>query len=180
MDPLLVVQYPDLCEDFGEPSQINDAIVNWYAQSIGCFECSTATEYKSVDVVIVPRMEYDYALGIVVNDCLFSSEETYDEICKFTKAYDSDSADCEYCTDTLPMCLQCSDPLTCTQCFAGYRPVALEDAYGVAYTACLLDFCGYDTEEYHGFTHDCLTCDDLEACLQCQVLEGYSDADGFS
>jgi len=89
-----------------------------------------------------------------VNDCVVTEKEL-GEVCDALQIYTPEVEECTQCNEYLTNCLACSDPRTCTSCYAGYFPIHLEDVDG-PYTTCIWNFCGYDTVDQLGFTSDCV------------------------
>ena len=58
--------------------------------------------------------------------------------------YSQTQKSCINCDENIDSCLTCSDERTCTQCYAGYHAVTFIDSFGIPFTGCLWDFCGYD------------------------------------
>lgn len=101
-------------------------------------------------------------IGALVNDCFITSAT--DGVCQLLNYFDTTTFECTSCATVIPMCMQCSDSLTCTVCLSGYRPVVSTDATGQQFTTCIFNYCGFDTTAYNGITSDCLTCDNLKHC----------------
>jgi hypothetical protein len=75
---------------------------NWGLASIGCYECFYDWDDEYEGLVVKPNIENDIRIGFMVNDCLYSSEETDDYMCPYLYFYDEYYLGCEMCVDHIP------------------------------------------------------------------------------